>query len=293
MNRGSAPAISLGTDRLGLEVDPGFGARVIGLTDRNSGRQWLVQGPRVGDGSDGAAYLGAESQGWDECFPTVLSCDHPAWGGGLRDHGMLWGRPWVIVDAGPGHLDALFEADGIRFSRRLTVQGAGLTADYAVTSSRAAPVPYLWSQHCVLSVTPDDRIVLTGQQAMNAEGIGFDWPIWQGRDLSRIGCRDDGFALKSYALTPGRASAGISSANGGLRFDWDGTEVPALGVWLNYGGWPAKGQVHHIALEPTTGAADDVVSAQKTGQARMLDPGETHRWSMRLTLLDPEPGPLP
>lgn len=285
-----AEVVALGTDRLALTVDPDFGARVLSLTDRASGREWLVQGPRVRDVSEQAAYLGAASRGWDECFPTVLSCHHTAWGGHLRDHGMLWGRSWEIVSVSGRQLEVCFQGDGITFTRTLTLEGAGLTAAYAVSSSRAAPVPYLWSQHCVLDLTPNDRIALTGQGRMVAAGVGYDWPAHPTRDLSRVGHSDEGFVLKSYALSPARASAEISGPQGGLRFDWDGAEVPALGLWLNYGGWPTEGPAHQVALEPTTGAADDLVAAESMGQARWLVPGDTHTWNVGLTLMDPEPG---
>lgn len=285
--------VSLVNDRMALIVDMGFGARVISLTDRTTGREWLLQGPRAIDASETAAYRGAASRGWDECFPTVLTCHHPAWGGALRDHGMLWGRPWQMIDSGPRHLTACFRADGISFTRRLSLQGASLTAAYSMTSTRTAAVPYVWSQHCVLSVTPQDRILLAGQGPMDAAGLRFDWPAHPERDLVRVGTADEGFVLKSYAMTPARAMAQVSGPQGGLRFDWDGAEVSAIGVWLDYGGWPAEGPLHQIALEPTTGAADDLAAAEAKGQARWLAPGDTQEWTVRLTLTDPESGQHP
>lgn len=281
--------VTLSTDRMALTVDLAFGGRVTSLTDRVTGRDWLMQGPRAGDVSEAASYRGAASRGWDECFPTILPCQSAGWGERLRDHGMLWGRPWQVVTVGPQHLEAQFQGDGITFIRRLTLQGAGLVAAYAVTSTRAAPVPYLWSQHCVISPVAGDRISLTGQGRMQAAGNAFDWPAHPARDLSRVGPADEGFVLKSYGLTPGNATAQIGGPKGGLRFDWDGTEVPALGLWLDYGGWPEENPLCQVAIEPTTGAADDLAGAEALGQARRLIPGETHRWTVRLTLTDPEP----
>lgn len=276
----------LRTDRLALTVDPGFGARILHLIDLSTDREWLVQGPRAEDVSESAAFLGDASRGWDECFPTVLACDHTAWGGRLRDHGMLWGRPWEVIDAGRQHLETVFRADGIHFSRRLTLEGARVTAAYTVTSGRAQAVPYLWSQHCVLALTPDDRIILQGHEGAQTDGAAFDWPDVLGRDLSRVGTTDEGVAIKAYALTPGPASAAVRGPNGGLRFDWDGADVPALGLWFDYGGWPEGASIHQVALEPTTGAADDLVGAEALGQARMLAPGTTHKWMVTLMLTD-------
>ena len=284
---------ALGSDRIALTVDAAFGARVTGLTDRATGRQWLLTGPRSADVSETVVYRGEASFGWDECFPTILPAFHPAWGGALRDHGMLWGRPWQIVDAGPETLTAAYDGAGIRFARTLSVQRAEVTARYAVTSSREKPVPYMWSQHCVLRVTPADRISLSGQGRMLVAGASFDWPDHPARDLTRIGPVDEGLVVKAYASTPHAAMAQVSGPEGGLRFDWHGAEVPALGLWLDYGGWPEEAPLHQLAIEPTTATADDLAGALALGQARWLAPGETHAWSVRLTLLDPEEGPFP
>lgn len=275
---------------MALTLDLAFGARVTRLTDRSTNREWLLQGPRARDVSDIAAYRGAASRGWDECFPTILPCHSAPWGGMLRDHGMLWGRPWTVFDPGPQQIGTRFDADGVTFARVLTLQGPGLTAAYSVTSQRDVPMPYLWSQHCVLATRPGDQISLTGQGVMRAGDTAFQWPDHPTRDLTHVGDLAEGFTLKAYALTPDHASAQISGPRGGLRFDWDGAEIPALGLWLDYGGWPAEDPLHQVALEPATATADDLAGAEALGQARWLAPGETHRWTVRLTLTGDDGG---
>jgi len=289
----SSQFVALSSERMALTVDMAYGARVTELLDRKTGRQWLLPGPPVPDTSETVVYRGEASRGWDECFPTVLPCDAPEWGGRLRDHGMLWGRPWMVTDAGPQHLAGRFESAGICFDRRLALSGTQLTASYSLSSARAAPVPYMWSQHCVLRVTASDRITLSGQEKMVAGELRFDWPDHPARDLARVGPQDEGFVLKSYTLTPSTAWAQIKGPQGGLRFDWHGVEVSALGLWLDYGGWPEEAPLHQLAIEPTTAAADDLAGATALGQERWLAPSETHSWSVRLTLLDPEEGPAP
>ena len=293
MNAPGAQLHALSSDRMSLSVDTAYGARVTELTDLATGRQWLLTGPRSEDTSDNVMFRGAASRGWDECFPTILPCDDPVWGGRLRDHGMLWGRASIVVDASPQHLTTRFEGADIRFTRSLTVRGAELTASYTLTSARAAQVPYLWSQHCVLRTTASDRIVLAGQGRMTAGDTGFEWPDHPARNLTRVGPKEEGFVLKAYAQTPVFGMAQVCGPQGGLRFDWDGAEVPALGLWLDYGGWPEEAPLHQLAIEPATACADDLAGAVASGQARWLAPGETHSWSVRLTLLDPEEGNAP
>jgi hypothetical protein len=84
----------------------------------------------------------------------------------------------------------------------------------------------------------------------------------------------------------------VTGPTGGIRFDWSGAGIPAFGLWLDYGGWPPGAPVHQVALEPTTAPADDLTQAEAMGHARQLAPGETHRWSVRITLTLP-PARLP
>ncbi len=278
--------LSIGNDRLTLSMSPDYGARVLSLTDRNSGRQWLVTGPQSTRTGEDAVYGADEAVGWDECFPTVLSCDHPAWEGRLRDHGALWGRKWTVDRAKPDCVETRIETPRFRFTRRLTVTGAAVVADYRVTNLGTGPMPYLWSQHCLLATRPGDRIVLAGHESLRVEGDPFVWPIHRGRDLSIVGPLDEGFAVKAYSETPRSASAAIQGPDGGIAFDWQ--DMPAFGLWLCYGGWPKGNPVHQVALEPTTGTADDLAAADRLGQARTLDGTRTHRWSVRVTLTAPD-----
>lgn len=278
--------LSIGNDRLSLTLAPDYGARVMTLTDRSNDRQWLVTGPQSSRTGEDAVYGADEAVGWDECFPTVLACSHPAWDAPLRDHGALWGRAWVVDLADTDCVETRFETSRFRFVRRLTVAGATVVADYRVTNLGAAPLPYLWSQHCLLATRPGDRIVLAGHKNLRAGDEPFTWPNHPDRDLSVTGPEEEGFALKAYSQTPGHASAAVTGPDGGIRFDWE--DVPAFGLWLCYGGWPEVHPVHQVALEPTTAAADSLAAAETTGHARTLGGNETHTWSVRMTLTAPD-----
>jgi galactose mutarotase-like enzyme len=271
--------ITLANDQIALTLEPAFGARVTSLTDLASGRQWLV----AGDCTDGDAYLGDQARGWDECFPTVGLCHHAAWGGPMRDHGELWGRKWSVTQDADGCAGS-YGDPRFAFSRRLALKGATVIATYRVTNRGSDTLPYLWSQHALLATTPADRIALDGIAGMRVMGQPVDWPNHPDRNLSTIGTADEGFALKLYGDAQNAASAEVVGPDGGIRFDWSGAGIPAFGLWLDYGGWPPTAPVHQVALEPTTAPADDLAQAGATGHARHLAPGETHRWSVRITL---------
>lgn len=285
--------MELSNDRLSLTLDPAFGARITSLTDRTSGRQWLVPGPCIGDASDSATYLGTEARGWDECFPTVSPCNSPDWGRPLRDHGDLWGRPWACT-AIPDGIAAEYRTPSYLFRRTLRLGGPVLTAGYSVTNLGNVPFPYLFAQHCLLATTQADRLHLAGFGPFRISGgtdggtpilpQTHDWPNLGPRDLRDIAPGTAGFALKSYAPAMAQPSASVHGPTCGIRFDWDATDLPHLGLWLDYGGWPPGAPVHQIALEPTTGSADDLADALSRGHARWLPAQAAHSWTVRITL---------
>ena len=278
--------ITLSSDRIQLTLEPRFGARVTSLTDRRSGRQWLVLGSCQGAAGDQASYGGAEARGWDECFPSIASGSDAVWGK-LRDHGQLWGRPWqVAADPGAGHCTTTYRTATFAFERGLALQGPVLTASYSVTNHAPKPLPYLWSQHALLATNPADRLSLIGIPDLISGASRYIWPHHPARDLTLVGPLDEGFAQKSYAATPTGGSAAVCGPDGGLRFDWSG-DLPAFGLWLDYGGWPPDAPVHQIAFEPATAMADSLADATALGQIRRLAPGATDRWAVRLTVMDP------
>lgn len=277
--------IALMSDRMHLTLEPEFGARITSLTDRGSGRQWLVAGACQGDAGDQARYGGTEARGWDECFPTIGKGFHPVWGS-LRDHGAIWGRPWhVAAHADDRHCTTIYQSSLFDFERSLTLDGATLTAAYCVTNRGAARLPYLWSQHALLATTPPDELRLHRMTELVTGTTRYDWPHHPARDLSRVGHLQEGFMQKSYAAAAKGASAEVLGPDGGIRFEWS-EDLPAFGLWLDYGGWPQDGPVHQIAFEATTAMADDMAQGERLGQLRWLDPGEAQVWSVHVSLTD-------
>jgi hypothetical protein len=277
--------IVLESARAQVEIDPAFGARVTTLWDKRAGREWLVTGPREGETGDDATYRGPQARGWDECFPTVAPCHHPAWGP-LRDHGLLWGRPWAVVQHG-GTAHCIFRDTRFAFRRTLDLHGATLHLLYELENRTEDALPWMWSQHALLAALPGERIRLDGVQEMTVGGEAVRWPEHGRRDLSVVGGPSEGVATKLYARAAGAVRVSVEGDAGGIAFAWDGSQVPALGLWLDWGGWPEDSPVHQLAIEPTTAPADDLAGAEALGASRRLASGEVAAWRVTITLTDP------
>jgi hypothetical protein len=304
-------AVRLADTALSIIVVPGLGGRVVSLRDERCGREWLKQGSAPDPdeartwSEEVAVFSGRASFGWDECLPTVAPCADPLAVDGpqLRDHGDLWGRP-AEVRADPGAITTTWTPMrwAYRLTRRLSLeQGGTCRADYQLISLMDRPAPVLWSMHPTLALEPGSRIELpgedrvrltwtTGSPLVATESVA--WPLASAPDgsavdLGRIRDRD-GSAAKCYAS---RARVGTVRAADGdrLEFTWDRSLVPALGVWLDFGGWPGGGPpVEQVALEPTSSPDDHLGDAIAHDRAWSLPPASVLRWWVRVTS---SPGP--
>jgi galactose mutarotase-like enzyme len=214
----------------------------------------------------------------------------------LRDHGDIWGRPWEVDAQTATRLVTTHAGSEFTFSRTIDLQGSAIHCRYAVVNTGSEPLPYMWALHGLLVVTPDDRIVLPGLAAVQATYLSrrgdtlpaqtLAWPRGGalGLPLDRVHRVGEQVAAKMYAEAAGAPAASIGNERGWLDLSWDKAELPYVGLWFNYGGWPGPGSVHHLAIEPTTAPVDHLGEAIETGTARIISPGQAQTWSVSLSV---------
>jgi len=280
-------------------VLPAFGARVVSLIDKASGRDWMAQGGISENTGEDAVYSSGEAVGWDECFPTVSRWNASAtvWGRTLRDHGDVWGRPWKVEAATTTLLHTIFTGTNFRFARQLSLDGRTLTVSYSVENTGDAPLPFLWALHGLLTTQPGEEISLPGCDKLGVTFLSLDGQridaaelLWPGGGtvlpfpISQVQPIESRFMAKLFA--PHQKQASVGGMDGWLDLAWDG--IDHLGIWLAYGAWPSPGPIHHVALEPTTDALDHLGQVIDRGSTKPIEPGETRRWRVTMTLRSPD-----
>lgn len=299
-----------------VAIVPALGGKIAAM--EIGGRQWLWTSEVIpyAEPVDGASYVEtADSGGYDECFPTVGPCVVPggvaAYGGlALPDHGELWAqRPTLDVETLGDAQQATCVWRGrrmpYRFTRVVRVDAGGaVTMRYEATNEGKARLPFLWSSHPLLPLTPDTRIVLPeGARVRVQAEHGIDlggtlaehrWPripVARQRlaDFSRPDAVARNYACKLFLDMPvGRAA--VEEANGArLEVEYDAREVPHFGLWLNRRGWtPFKRRLFrrakpylNFAFGPCIGAPDTLSDAIGAWQgANWLEVGETRKWTL-------------
>jgi galactose mutarotase-like enzyme len=306
-----------GRDRIVLEngpirvvLLPGSGGRIESL--QGAGFEFLLQPTGSAQRNPceqmtpGISFQEGACSGIDECLPTVARSGIGIPDLEVPDHGDFWAIPWTIQKAVTAH-SVTIAADGmsrpLRFTKRLKVSPTSLRIDYVVQNLGSKPVEYLYACHPLFAIDAGDRIVVpTSVESLRIEssahnrlgnhGDSICWPI--GHDAS--GPIDLSITLPSTAdsadmlyagpLTSGHCGLFRSAVGRGVVLHFDQTQLPYLGLWLCYGGWPDDSERRQfaVALEPTVAARGSLESAIRDNVSPVLEPSQTRSWTIEFLI---------
>jgi galactose mutarotase-like enzyme len=283
--------LTLSNPALAVSIAPEFGARIVSLVDRASGREWLdgwspAPKRRLWPPADPTDFASGPGAGIDECLPTVLPC---ALGRSkLPDHGELWNRrPELLADAEGVCCRWSLACLPLDFERRLSLAGGRVILDYRLANRGRTATPFLWAWHPLFSWKPGDQIRFPRTVTSCLHPGGTESVPWRhpkpGVDLSRaVFPRGETPAAKVFAGPLTRGHAEIHSRRGeSLVLDWPAASFPYAGIWITRGFW--KG-LHHWAIEPTNAPVDRLSDILGHSPASLLEPGESRAWRLSVTL---------
>lgn len=299
--------IVLEEKNLRVVIDPHQGGKIRSFYSRRTGIEYLYQDPRSSF-TPGSGYGSHDISGFDECFPTVHPCtypDGPRQGLDLGDHGLLWQQPWEseICD---GQVTMRCTVPRLRCDFKRTCQidsGAVLTLDYQITNHDQQPLKFIYSAHPLLAAGRDTHFVLSDDvndvyvyYVANATGIPqnswITWPPSQEENFLAPYSTNRHSCLKAYSRPLGTGRAAVRHADHGerLQFDFDPAELPHLGILISQGfdedpAGDFAGELI-LALEPTTGIGDDLLTCEQTGTTAQLAPHQTKSFRIQLSLVD-------
>ncbi len=295
-----------------VKILPEFGGKIASICVKDIE---LLQAPLlpVAPRTRTLAFDASDASGWDECVPSVAACAVTTSEGvaEVPDHGDLWRIGWEKQES-EGKNGGSVTLLGTCFSLPLslarsvelveTKQGWQLDLRYTLNNTGRTAVPWSWAVHPLFAVDAGDRIELPPSIGkLRVEGSGGDrlgsagdmvaWPVARSAtgeaiDLSRVQPRESKVGDKLFAgplqaaenwCVLHRVKAGVR-----VRVAFDTAATPYLGLWLCYGGWPGgDGQKQMcVAMEPATAPVDSL--AQIGEWSRVLGPGESSTWPMRV-----------
>ena len=302
----------LKNEHLRIEVLPELGGKLSSIALPSGGE--LLQAPLKPYSARTATepFDQSDASGWDECLPSIGPCTVPYGShhsAKIEDHGDLWRLAWTVDEATDTllRMSVLATSLPLAFERTLRLDGPTLHLDYFLTNTGTVEVPWGWSVHPLFAIEPFDLVHLppsvrqiTAQASSNGRlgqpGAAHTWPHTvnaldnQPLDLSLCGSKDDSVADKLVLPAPAEGWAAIErkTLRTRLTLHFDPKQMPTLGLWLCYGGWPEnqtdpkaeKG--YTVGLEPCNLPVDSLADLLAQGAGARLAPGATAHWSLRL-----------
>jgi galactose mutarotase-like enzyme len=300
------PAIRLSSGYLEAVFFTDFGAKMVSLKNLDTGYEFLQQGkePVHPEPEYGSLYVENDLCGADDMFPSINESFYPLppWRGiPCPPHGELWSIPWT---AEPEKTSVTFAARGVRlpysFRRRVTFRDeATLRFDYTITNKSVFDLAGIWAFHPLFNAGADSRVVLPAgagriintlnvSNRLGKTGSIHPWPETVDKNggsynLSSFnpGC---GTCEKFFfydALPEGTAALERKKTGSSVKLSFPTDTVPYLGVWINQGG--VLGQ-NNIALEPASGALDDIYVSNMWEQCSRIPAWGEYRFYLEIKI---------
>lgn len=292
---------------------PDIGSKMVSLVHVRTGRQFLlcpqVRNPMYRRPVYGERFVHDYAYGFDECFPTVAPSFYksPARDGEFvhfPDHGELWSRPWRVA---LNDDEIVFSVEGVLvpygFEKRVRLGGNRLFFSYTVDNPTKEPFRYLWCAHPLLQVAPGTQVLLPPSvdrvllewitdETVGRHGDILPWPYLASTrrriNYAEVQTKSLRQAVKCFTdiLQEGYAVVYYGDSAESLQFEFNPKEIPYLGVWLSYGGWPVGSSNPDltVALEPSTARCDSLEEAIERGEYSEVAPGATRSWSMSISV---------
>ncbi|MHB9035432.1 MAG: aldose epimerase family protein [Armatimonadota bacterium] len=297
------PCLVLESEHIVCKFLPDLGGKMIALTDKRSGREWIkpkrqVTYIKIGYGAN---YGDFDRTGFDECFPDIAEAKYPyePWKcATIPDHGEIWTIPWNWEKADKG---LRMWVHGVRFPyvfhKDIALDGEQLVIGYKVENPTPCEMPCMWSSHPIFEIEEGMRVLIPRPEKViidysKNDRLGdyldeLDWPITRDAsgaevDLSTFGPKSNGTADKIFACHVSDGYAALHEPISGdyVGFTFDTREVPHVGLWSNIGGWPENEPDYNCALEPCSGYPDKL----GMGEHQIVPSNGELRWKLCLRL---------
>jgi len=277
-----------------IEVWPGFGGKVSSIVDKADNYELLFTYPTEIPTTPmyDIPYPRGWYAGWDECIPAVGQSPyvgHPYDGIQVPDHGEIWGLPTTTAVPTKDGITTVWNGlrFGYRLSRKLSLVGSAITAEYALINLAPFEFRFVWAQHALFALDQDVEIELgdlgmRGSHSHTGEPLNDDFYWSDDHPFRRPNAlpKDLGWKLFSKSKIPSPAAIRYPMRGRTLTIAYSSNDVPAFwGVWINTGGW---GHHHHFAIEPCTGTYDQLDRCIRENTAGRVPAGGRVDWVVRL-----------
>ncbi len=294
---------------------PDYGSKLASLYHKKEEQEFLFQPPqgeKLTLPEYGADFAACDASGFDEVFPTIDASFYPRgkWRGKeLPDHGELWSVAWQeSMDKNQDPKGQLTFRGRSRqlpcwLEKKVTLKDNELKFYYTLHNEGEEELEFIWAAHPLFQARPDLKIILPEEvdEVINVEdsnphfgswGTFHNYPLTRSQktgeiiDLSQVPPPERNTCRKFYV--PRQSNQGYCALHYQqkglfLQISYPPEKLPYLAVWETLGGFRGD---YNIAIEPCTGAFDDLYLAHKTGRVATVAAQSSYNWWLSFSLLE-------
>lgn len=303
--------VKVENDDLILQLLPGMGGKIVQITDKQTGANFLKSSEndlrKVVQPKKNQPFYPPYTFGFDECFPTVSPCQIQVEGKLLNvpDHGELWRQSWNF-DHDKNHISMWAFGDRLNycFRKHIQLKGSSVSIEYELENLEPFAFDYLWSSHPLLNVQEGDELLLpeeisnvvlnwSSDSELGSFGDRLEWPYLADDNqlnFSFVQSENEKVAVKLFSdqLRVGKAGLYRKKFDRSLALSFDVKQIPYLGIWLCYGGWPDSEhpRQYTVGLEPCSARSDSLAKAIAAGEQKTIKVAETQKWQLEISISD-------
>lgn len=291
-------------------IIPSYGAKFVSLFNKLTNHEWLVQPQKILPAvlPNHASFHEWSMFGWDEMFPTILSCPYPFQGKYykrlLEDHGEVWSQEWG--DETQNKEEVIFSARSINLPLRITRKLSFYKKDtllfkYEIHNMDKEDLAYIWAPHPFFFCEPGDEILLPEEvkevcnvmekEQWGKSGTIFKWPKaismnGEEKNINIIGQPKLHAHSKFYVSPKTQIEwAGICRKKNheSIILKWSAKDIRYCGLVIDEG---YSGNYSRVSIEPCKGFYDSLEIAYLNEKYSLIPAGQFHRWELFVHLVN-------
>ena len=262
------------------------GARLDRLTFDNY--DLLTVAPKAfrAPSTDYGEYENRPVYGYDDCFPSVESCQYPGRNWQIPDHGELCWLSWKVSPKINGLVFVVkSKVLPVQFTRKLLFSSTGINWVFEVFNEGDKPVPF---QHVIHPLMPLNEVVDVQLPAFESVYNATTHTMLELKNSEEV----RRFLLKqpvgvTNMLFVQRVKSGKLSLTfkKGIRLEmvFPEKKFPTIGIWWNNSAYPAEEgcRRNECAFEPIPGMNSSLSDAFKQNMHLLVAAKEKYTWQIQ------------
>ena len=229
--------------------------------------------------------------GYDDCFPSVVSCKLPGFDFEVADHGNLCWNKWNIYSS---HNSLIFSTSikelKLKFNRKLIFNNNHIIWKYQIINNNSKDLPYIHAPHPLMPTMNVKNLYLPNFKKIYDIQKQYLKPLPNSaNELAKLLVNSDkNSVFMLYLIGIDKKEIVIEFKNDiKLKINFDHEDFTTLAIWWNRLAYPDEDGIRRdeFAIEPLTGYNSSLIESMKNDDYRIVKANSSKEWEIKWEVL--------